>query len=118
MTSGVPCASTASGIPCANFGTEAIPFADVPSCSFQFAGDDEETVRVHCERSVPERQARLTNILKDAFHGQLKTTLTVLRGGHASGSQHMATDDRRRQRVHVVFDTKSILHEPSRRRSL
>jgi len=44
-------------------------------------GDDEKTVREHYARWVPERQARLTKILKEAFHGQPKPTLTVLPGG-------------------------------------
>ena len=30
-------------------------------------GDDEKTVRKHYARWVPERQARLTNILQSAF---------------------------------------------------
>ena len=44
-------------------------------------GDDEKTVREHYARWVPERQARLTKILKDAFQSQPKPTLTVLSGG-------------------------------------
>jgi integrase len=52
-----------------------VPVADVAD----LLGDDEETVRVHYARWVPERQARLTKILKDAFGGQPK--LTALRGG-------------------------------------
>ena len=35
-------------------------------------GDDEKTVREHYARWVPERQARLTKILKDAFLEQAK----------------------------------------------
>ena len=54
-----------------------VPVADVAD----LLGDDEKTVRDHYARWVPERQARLTKILKDAFHGQAKPTLTVLSGG-------------------------------------
>lgn len=56
-----------------------VPVADVAD----LLGDDEETVRQHYARWVPERQARLTKILKDAFEGQPKPppTLTVLIGG-------------------------------------
>jgi integrase len=44
-------------------------------------GDDEKTVREHYARWVPERQARLTGILKDAFEGKPKPRLIALRGG-------------------------------------
>jgi integrase len=54
-----------------------VPVADVAD----LLGDDEKTVREHYARWVPERQARLTKILKDAFQGQPKPTLTVLSGG-------------------------------------
>jgi integrase len=54
-----------------------VPVADVAD----LLGDDEKTVREHYARWVPERQARLTRILKDAFEGQPKPTLTVLPGG-------------------------------------
>jgi integrase len=40
-----------------------VPVADVAD----LLGDDEDTVREHYARWVPERQARLTNILRDAF---------------------------------------------------
>ena len=40
-----------------------VPVADVAD----LLGDDEETVREHYARWVPERQARLTNVLQDAF---------------------------------------------------
>ncbi len=40
-----------------------VPVADVAD----LLGDDEETVREHYSRWVPERQARLTSILRDAF---------------------------------------------------
>ena len=41
-----------------------VPVADVAD----LLGDDEDTVREHYARWVPERQARLTNILRDAFN--------------------------------------------------
>jgi site-specific recombinase XerD len=40
-------------------------------------GDDDKTVREHYARWVPERQARLTKILKDTFSD--KPNLTALR---------------------------------------
>ena len=43
-----------------------VPVADVAD----LLGDDEETVRKHYARWVPERQARLTNILQGAFTDQ------------------------------------------------
>jgi integrase len=54
-----------------------VPVADVAD----LLGDDEQTVREHYARWVPERQARLTKILKDAFRGQPKPTLAVVHGG-------------------------------------
>jgi integrase len=54
-----------------------VPIADVAD----LLGDDEKTVREHYARWVPERQARLTRILKDAFGDKPK--LTALRGGRA-----------------------------------
>lgn len=54
-----------------------VPVADVAD----LLGDDEKTVRDHYSRWVPERQARLTKILKDAFQGQPKPGLKALRGG-------------------------------------
>jgi hypothetical protein len=42
-------------------------------------GDDEKTVREHYSRWVPERQERLTKILKDAFSERL----TATQGGRA-----------------------------------
>jgi integrase len=56
-----------------------VPVADVAD----LLGDDEKTVREHYARWVPERQARLTKILKDAFRGQPKPRLTV---GHRGRS--------------------------------
>jgi hypothetical protein len=44
-------------------------------------GDDEKTVREHYARWVPERQARLTKILKETFHAKPK--LTAITGGRA-----------------------------------
>jgi integrase len=54
-----------------------VPVADVAD----LLGDDEDTVRRHYARWVPERQARLTNILKDAFSD--KPRLVVIQGGRA-----------------------------------
>ena len=42
-------------------------------------GDDEDTVREHYARWVPERQARLTNILQEAFSDKPKPKLVELR---------------------------------------
>jgi site-specific recombinase XerD len=50
-------------------------------------GDDEETTRRHYARWVPERQARLTHILQDAFKDKprdrprVRPRLTVIHGG-------------------------------------
>jgi len=44
-------------------------------------GDDEKTVREHYSRWVPERQARLTKILKDAFDDKPKPKLVAIRAG-------------------------------------
>jgi integrase len=52
-----------------------VPVADVSD----LLGDDETTVREHYARWVPERQARLTKILKKSFR-QSKPGLTVPRG--------------------------------------
>jgi integrase/recombinase XerD len=54
-----------------------VPVADVAD----LLGDDEKTVREHYARWVPERQARLTKILKEAFHGQPKPALAVSSDG-------------------------------------
>ena len=51
-----------------------VPVADVAD----LLGDDEETVRTHYARWVPERQARLTNILKDAFADKPKPKLVKM----------------------------------------
>jgi integrase len=58
---------------------KGVPVADVAD----LLGDDERTVREHYARWVPERQARLTKILKDAFRGQPRSTLTVAHRGRA-----------------------------------
>lgn len=44
-------------------------------------GDDEETIRRHYARWVPERQARLTQILQDAFTD--RPNFAVIHGGRA-----------------------------------
>jgi integrase len=54
-----------------------VPVADVAD----LLGDDEETVRQHYARWVPERQARLTKILKDAFDDKPKPRLVAMIGG-------------------------------------
>ena len=56
---------------------KGVPVADVAD----LLGDDEKTVREHYARWVPERQARLTRILKEAFSD--KPTLTAIQGGRA-----------------------------------
>jgi integrase len=56
---------------------DGVPIADVAD----LIGDDEKTVREHYARWVPERQARLTKILKDTFHEKPK--LAAIRGGRA-----------------------------------
>jgi hypothetical protein len=43
-------------------------------------GDDEKTVREHYSRWVPERQARLTKVLKDAFDDKPKPKLLAMPG--------------------------------------
>lgn len=53
---------------------KGVPVADVAD----LLGDDEKTVREHYARWVPERQARLTKILQDAFDG--KPRLTAIQG--------------------------------------
>jgi integrase len=52
-----------------------VPVADVAD----LLGDDEDTVREHYARWVPERQARLTNILRDAFNDKPRPKLVALR---------------------------------------
>jgi len=56
-----------------------VPVADVAD----LLGDDEETVREHYSRWVPERQARLTKILKDAFDDKPKPRLIPFVGGRS-----------------------------------
>ena len=51
---------------------KGVPVADVAD----LLGDDEKTVRAHYARWVPERQERLTRILKDAFSDKPKLTAT------------------------------------------
>jgi integrase len=54
-----------------------VPVADVAD----LLGDDEKTVREHYARWVPERQARLTRILKEAFDDKPKGNLVVMPKG-------------------------------------
>jgi integrase len=56
-----------------------VPVADVAD----LLGDDEKTVRDHYARWVPERQARLTKILKDAFDDKPKPKLVAIQGGRS-----------------------------------
>ena len=56
-----------------------MPVADVAD----LLGDDEKTVRDHYARWVPERQARLTKILKDAFDDKPKPKLVAIQGGRS-----------------------------------
>ena len=56
-----------------------VPVVDVAD----LLGDDEKTVREHYSRWVPERQARLTKILKDAFDDKPKPKLVALPGGRS-----------------------------------
>lgn len=55
----------------------SVPVADVAD----LLGDDEKTAREHYSRWVPERQARLTRILQDAFDGRPK--LAAIQGRRA-----------------------------------
>ncbi len=55
-----------------------VPVADVAD----LLGDDEKTVRDHYARWVPERQARLTKILKEAFDDKPKPKLVAVIGRH------------------------------------
>lgn len=54
-----------------------VPIADVAD----LLGDEEKTVRQHYSRWVPERQARLTKILTEAFDDKPKPRLVALPGG-------------------------------------
>jgi integrase len=54
-----------------------VPVADVAD----LLGDDEKTVREHYSRWVPERQARLTKILKEAFDDKPRARLVAIRTG-------------------------------------
>ena len=61
-----------------------VPVADVAD----LLGGDEKTVREHYSRWVPERQARLTKILKDAFDDKPKDRKsTRLNSSHAITSR-------------------------------
>ncbi len=51
-----------------------VPVADVAD----LLGDDEDTVREHYARWVPERQARLTNILREAFADKPRPKLVAI----------------------------------------
>jgi hypothetical protein len=57
-----------------------VPVADVAD----LLGDDEKTVRDHYARWVPERQARLTKILEDAFDDTPNRIWSLFRAAAAS----------------------------------
>jgi integrase len=56
-----------------------VPVADVAD----LLGDDEKTVREHYGRWVPERQARLTKIVQDAFNDKPRPKLVAIPGGRS-----------------------------------
>jgi integrase len=56
---------------------KGVPIADVA----ELIGDTEEVVRRHYAKWVPERQARLTKILKDALDDKQKPKLVAIPGG-------------------------------------
>lgn len=58
---------------------KGVSIADVA----ELMGDDEETIRRHYARWVPERQARLTKVLTDAFVDKPKPKLLGISGGRA-----------------------------------
>lgn len=58
---------------------KGVPVADVA----ELIGDTEEVVRKHYARWVPERQARLTKILRDAFDDKPKPKLVAIPGGRS-----------------------------------
>ena len=53
-----------------------MPLADVAD----LLGDNEKTVREHYARWVPERQARLTKILREAFEDKPKPNVIEFPG--------------------------------------
>jgi len=54
---------------------KGVPVADVA----ELIEDTEDMVRRHYTRWVPERQARLTNILKQAFENKPKPKVVAIR---------------------------------------
>jgi integrase len=58
---------------------KGVPVADVA----ELIGDTEEVVRRHYAKWVPERQARLTKILKEAFDDKPKPKLVAMPGGRS-----------------------------------
>jgi integrase len=56
---------------------KGVPIADVA----ELVGDSEEVVRKHYAKWVPERQARLTKILREAFDDKPKPKLVVMKTG-------------------------------------
>jgi integrase len=59
---------------------QGVPVADVAD----LLGDDERTVREHYSRWVPERQARLTKILKDSLHARAEVLVGDLANAPSS----------------------------------
>jgi hypothetical protein len=53
-------------------------------------GDDEDTIRRHYARWVPERQARLTRILQEAFEDRPKPAPKQIAENGAEGSSTLA----------------------------
>lgn len=49
----------------------------------ELLGNTEDVVRKHYSAWVPERQAEITKVLKEAFEGKPKPTLTAIKGGRA-----------------------------------
>ncbi len=54
-----------------------------PADVAELLGDDKAIVRKHYARWVPERQARLTKIVKDAFEDKAKPKLVMIPGGRS-----------------------------------
>jgi len=54
---------------------KGVPIADVAD----LLGDDEKTIREHYNRFVPERQARLSRILTEAFEDKPKPKIVNIR---------------------------------------
>jgi integrase len=62
---------------------KGVSIADVA----ELMGDDEETIRRHYARWVPERQARLTRVLTEAFVDKPRPKLVRILGGRANAGR-------------------------------